>query len=192
MNSKELFNAFQDLKVLIIGDSMIDAYYSGSVERISPEAPVPIVNLRKKEYRLGGAANVALNAKSLRAQPYLISVIGADEEGKVLLDLLKKEGMSTEGIVLDKRRGTTVKTRVIGNGSQMLRLDEEDTFDVDESVASTIAERIDQLLGDMDVVIFQDYNKGILTYHVIQEIILEAIKRDIPTAVDPKFKNFWA
>ena len=130
MDFEKIFNDFKSKKVLIIGDIMIDSYRWGYVERQSPEAPVPIVNLEKKEDRLGGAGNVALNIKALGAMPILCSVIGKDFSGNKLLELLRKEKICTDGIFIDETRKTTTKTRIINNNDQIVRVDDEDLFDI--------------------------------------------------------------
>ena len=189
-----LFDAFRNVNVLVIGDIMIDRYLEGSVDRISPEAPVPVVHLKKSDNRLGGAANVALNLKALGANPYLFSVSGRDEAAERLLELLPKAGLNPKGIFQSAERQTTVKTRVLAANQQLLRVDQEDQNDLSEKEASYFLKSIRQLLDqrEIKVILFQDYNKGVLSQSVIREVMLEAIKRDIPTVVDPKFKNFWA
>jgi rfaE bifunctional protein kinase chain/domain len=173
---------------------MIDRYLTGNVDRISPEAPVPIVHLNDSDNRLGGAANVALNLKALGATPYLCSVIGKDENAEVFLNLLPENQLSTRGIIQSSERVTTVKTRVIANHQHLLRVDREDTHDLSSKEEEAYLNNIRDLLESKEfhVILFQDYNKGVLSYNVIRGIILDAIKRDIPTAVDPKYKNFWA
>ena len=188
MNIKKLFQTFNDKKVLIIGDSMIDAYLWGEVNRTSPEAPVPIVEVKKHENRLGGAANVALNLKALGANPILCSVIGTDEKGVLFEKLMKESNLSTEGIFSSNKRKTTVKTRVIAENKHQLRIDEEETSpieQVEEFLKLTIS-----LINDIDVIILQDYNKGVLTSEIIEKVIGSANKKGIPTIVDPKKLNF--
>ncbi len=193
LNIKKTLSAFQKLKILIIGDVMLDTYLSGQVDRISPEAPVPIVNLSKKEYRPGGAANVALNVKALGATPYLCSIIGEDAAGEKLAALLPDQGISTKYLQRSKYRRTTVKTRIIAQNQQMLRFDEEDTQDLVPEESKKFIKQVKFLLDEqeIDVILFQDYNKGVLSNLVIREISLAAIKNDIPTVVDPKNKNFF-
>lgn len=193
-DSSQFFEQFNDLNVLVVGDVMIDRYLTGNVDRISPEAPVPVVHLKDRNNRLGGAANVALNLKAMGATPYLCSVVGEDDNAKVFLNLLPKHQLSTRGIIQSKERVTTVKTRVIANAQHLLRVDQEDTHDLSAKEEEAYLSNIRDLLEskDINVILFQDYNKGVLSYSVIRAIILDAIKRDIPTAVDPKFKNFWA
>lgn len=188
------FEAFKQVNVLIVGDVMIDRYLRGNVTRISPEAPVPVVNLEAEDLRLGGAANVALNIKAMGANPILCSVVGNDDEGVVFRNLLPEYGMSNEGILHSSERRTSVKTRVMAGAQHLLRLDQEDTHDLSDGEAEQLLCTIRQILDEqkIQVILFQDYNKGILSPPVIREIILESLKRDIPTAVDPKFHNFWA
>lgn len=195
MTKKELnriFESFNDLRVLIIGDVMIDSYMWGSVNRISPEAPVPIVAVHKKENRLGGAANVALNVQALGATPILCSVIGVDSYGQVLLDLLKQQKLSQKGILKSRNRITTVKTRVIGSNHQMLRVDEEVDSDISQAETSQLLILISHLVKHekIDVIIFEDYDKGLITQTLIQEVVSLATRQGIPTVVDPKRKNF--
>ncbi len=193
MSLENIFEKFKSLKALVIGDVMIDGYILGNVNRISPEAPVPVLDVVNKDDRLGGAANVVLNLKSLGAKPIMCSVIGEDDNGNKLLDLFKNDNLSTEGMVVSSERRTTIKTRVIANHQQMLRVDEEDTFDLtskeEENLINTIKGIIDA--SDIDVIIFEDYNKGVLTKNVITEIINIANKKNIPTSVDPKKNNFF-
>jgi D-glycero-beta-D-manno-heptose-7-phosphate kinase len=191
MNISRLFDQFEDTKVLVLGDVMIDAYFYGSVSRISPEAPVPIVNLTKKEQRLGGAANVALNLKSLGAVPIICSIKGNDADGQRLKELCKENGLVVDGLINDYKRETTVKTRIIGNSHQLLRIDEEDTADIDESVEDLVYEAVNSFIDEVDVLIFQDYNKGLLTAGLIQRVIALCTSKKVPMVVDPKFNNFY-
>lgn len=189
---EKLFEAFNTLNVLVAGDVMIDSYLWGKVERISPEAPVPIVSVHRRESLLGGAANVALNLKALGANPILCSVIGNDARGDEFLQLLEKEGLDTSGICRSDERITTTKFRIIGNKAQMLRVDEE--IDTDISPADT-AKLLDVVTHILDkpgaaVIILQDYNKGVLTAQSISRIIEIAHKKNIPVTADPKKANF--
>jgi D-glycero-beta-D-manno-heptose-7-phosphate kinase len=185
-----LFEDFNRLKVLIVGDVMIDAYILGKVDRISPEAPVPVVSVTGKEHRLGGAANVALNIKSLGAAPFICSVIGEDEGGVEIKKLFADAGINHTGLVASAHRPTTIKTRVIGNNAQMLRIDEEITTPVNTTESNQLVTAIESLLPQMDVVIFEDYDKGVLTADNIERIITLANSHNIPTIVDPKKVNF--
>lgn len=187
-----LFQDFTQKHILILGDVMIDSYLWGKVDRISPEAPVPVVALHKRENRLGGAANVALNIKAMGATPVLCTVIGADRHGDVFRELLDIENMDTRGLVRSETRITTTKYRVIGNNVQMLRVDEETTCNLNKDEEKQLLDQIKTILneGKIDVIIFQDYNKGVLTPFVIEQVIRMAQEKGIPTAVDPKKKNF--
>ena len=159
---------------------------------MSPEAPVPIVNLKERFDRLGGATNVALNLKALGAVPFVCSVIGNDTSGKRLLQLMTDHGLDTAGMIQSSQRMTTVKQRVFNGDKQLLRIDEEDTFDLTEEEHASLIHAFESRLGDCDVIILQDYNKGVLTDRLIKSIIALANERSIPVAVDPKKKNFFA
>jgi rfaE bifunctional protein kinase chain/domain len=176
--------------VLIIGDVMLDSYIWGSVDRISPEAPVPVVTVKKRDYRLGGAANVALNVKALGAQPTLCALVGNDDAGQRLSEALKKESISEAGLVRTSARPTTVKTRVIASHQHVVRVDEESDRIANAQEESELIQKVAQLLKETDVVIFEDYDKGVLMPSIIQHVISAANKAGIPTVVDPKKRNF--
>ena len=191
MNTQNnLINQFENIPVLVIGDVMIDAYLFGNVERISPEAPVPIVAVNKKENRLGGAANVALNLVALGAKPILCSVIGNDLEGNDLLNLLHENNIDASGIVKSNDRITTTKTRVISQNHQMIRIDNEDAANLNHAQTSLLIDKIKDLLPKAKIVIFEDYDKGVITEKLIDEITKAANELGIPTVVDPKKRNF--
>ena len=187
-----LFSGFNNLNALIIGDVMVDAYLWGKVERISPEAPVPIVSVHKRENRLGGAANVGLNIKSLGATAYLCAVIGNDQKGTEFLELLDNEGISKQGLVQSDHRVTTTKFRVIGNNAQMIRVDEEHTKPLNNAEAEDLHSKITKLLEleEINVVIFQDYDKGVISPKLIDEVVSLANAKNIPVVVDPKKDHF--
>lgn len=191
-NIQQLFSKFDKMKVLIIGDVMVDAYYWGKVDRISPEAPVPIISVDKKEARMGGAANVALNVQALGATPILCSVIGMDQEGDEFLNLLDGCHQTDMGILRAQDRITTKKTRIIGNNHQMLRIDEEKISPLSDQSTNQFLAKIQQLIeGDqIDVIIFEDYDKGVLNQTLIKEVVSLAKQNNIPTTVDPKKNNF--
>lgn len=196
MDKKELikaFDSFNNLNILIIGDVMIDHYLWGNVNRISPEAPVPVVLIKRKENRLGGAANVALNIKALGANPILCSAIGVDDMANEFLDLLRKEKMSPKGIMKCRGRVTTTKTRIIGNGHQMLRFDEETESQISSPETNHLLNRIYYMINHENIhaVVFQDYDKGLVTPKLIKEVISLARKKNVPVVVDPKKKNFY-
>lgn len=193
MTPQELFQDFKKRKVLVLGDVMVDAYLEGNVNRVSPEAPVPIVSFTAREERLGGAANVALNLISLGAEVSMCSVIGDDENAKTMLRLMGDKNIASNGIVNSKTRMTTVKTRVIGNQQQLLRVDEEQTDDISSKEEDLLITSVEEILKEgCDAIIFEDYNKGVLTEKVITEVIRLSKEYDVPTTVDPKLKNFLA
>ncbi|MEL6556651.1 MAG: D-glycero-beta-D-manno-heptose-7-phosphate kinase [Bacteroidota bacterium] len=187
-----LFEAFKCLKVLVIGDVMIDSYIYGRVQRISPEAPVPVVSVERRENRLGGAANVALNIQALGAVPILCAVVGSDEEGDTFKSLLKKRGIESRGILKCDNRVTTVKNRIISGSQQMMRIDSETEKPLNELEQKTLIQLIKQLVDEVDLVIFEDYDKGCLNNDIISESIVYCLEKNVPTAVDPKKKNFIA
>ncbi len=195
MNLNEI-NAFLDKiknkHILVIGDVMIDSYIWGKVERISPEAPVPIVLCNKRENRLGGAANVALNLQSLGAIPVLCGIVGDDDNSTTFLKLLKDYHLSSEGIFIDKSRPTTIKTRIIGGNQQLLRIDEEITTPLSEVIEEKFIEHILKILrnSNFDAIIFQDYDKGSITENVIRRVVKYANEQQLPVLVDPKHRNF--
>jgi len=188
----DLFQAFNKLRVLIIGDVMVDAYVWGNATRLSPEAPVPVVNVLRTEQRLGGAANVALNVQALGATPLLCAVVGTDAGGEQLRNLLIERGLSADGIVQSPYRPTTVKQRILAHDQQLLRLDSEVETDLNADETAQLLAAYDDLLTRADVVIFEDYDKGVLRPDIIAACIAQARKRGIPTVVDPKKKNFLA
>lgn len=189
-----IFEKFNSLNVLIIGDVMIDSYIWGKVERISPEAPVPVVRVTKKENRLGGAANVALNIQSLGACPYICAVIGDDSDAENFLSLLKAQGLSDEGLIKIKTRPTTVKTRIIAHNKQIARVDAETERNLSSSNSLLVLNKIKQIIADhrIDAIIFEDYDKGLITEELIDKTVKLAETMGIITVVDPKKRNFHA
>jgi len=173
---------------------MIDSYIWGKVERISPEAPVPVVRVTKKENRLGGAANVALNIQSLGASPYICAVIGDDSDGERFLSLLKQQGLSDEGLIKIKSRPTTVKTRIIAHNQQIARVDAETDRNLSNSNTLLVLNKVKQIITDhrIDAIIFEDYDKGLITEDLISNTVKIAEEMGIITVVDPKKKNFHA
>lgn len=188
----QIFERFKQLNVVVIGDVMVDTYLWGKVDRVSPEAPVPVVSVLTRENRLGGAANVSLNIKALGAIPFLFSVVGDDEKGRKLKKLLIKEELSCDGIFVDPNRISTVKTRIISKGQQIVRVDEESAEDLDSLLETNIVKAIEKLLDKkkIDVIIFVDYDKGMITPTLFDKVNEMAVNRGIPTAVDPKKRNF--
>ena len=188
----ELINGFSRLKVLIIGDLMIDSYTWGRVSRISPEAPVPVVNVIRRESRLGGAGNVVLNIASLGATAVICSVIGDDAPGRELQKIILDSNLSTEGLIVEPGRMTTVKERIIAGSQQVVRVDSETESSISSSSQKALLSHIKDSISDVDVIIFEDYDKGVLNDYLIQSVISMAKEDNIPTVVDPKRKNFFA
>jgi rfaE bifunctional protein kinase chain/domain len=188
----DIFQSFTKLNVLIIGDVMLDSYIWGSVDRISPEAPVPIINVKKRDYRLGGAANVALNVHALGAKPVLCALIGDDDDGKKLVQRLHEKNLSVDGIIVSTERPTTVKTRIIASHQHVARVDDESDKVTSAAEQEQLWNRIEKLLPQCDVVIFEDYDKGVLSAALIEKAVDLALKLNIPTVVDPKKRNFLA
>ena len=194
MNFEQLFTDFANTRVAILGDVMLDTYWWGSVDRISPEAPVPVVALKRKELRVGGAANVALNTASLGAKTTMLSIVGEDADGEQLMQLLQEKNIDTQYIRTVKNRVTTNKTRIMSRNQQMMRLDAEMTADIDTAAEDLLLEQIKLCIATQQpqVFILEDYNKGVLTPRIIKEVIALCKEKQIITAVDPKKKNFLA
>lgn len=197
MNSerlKNIFDNFSNKHLLLIGDVMLDAYIWGNVERMSPEAPVPVLNVNKREERLGGLANVAINLKELGAKVTVCSIIGDDYAGKKIIQLFEENNVDHGSIILSKERTTTIKTRVISNDKHVIRVDEEQTDNLNANLESEILTVVNALLQSkkIDCILFEDYNKGVLTEKVISNIIITAKSKNIPTSVDPKNRNFFS
>jgi len=190
----KLFEKFGQMRVGVIGDMMLDTYLWGHVERISPEAPVPVVALERREYRIGGAGNVALNLASLGAKVSSISVVGKDNDGWSLEELLQKNGIDTSYQLKSDSRITTNKARVMGRNQQMIRLDSETTRDLSAAEEDGLLNALRRYLEAErpQVVIFEDYNKGVLTQRVIREAVSMCRHHEVITAVDPKRKNFFS
>lgn len=190
----KLFNDISKLKVAVIGDVMLDTYWWGNVERISPEAPVPVVAVSKREKRIGGAGNVALNVQALGASVAILTILGDDEDGVQLKQLLQENNIDTRFILESKKRITTNKIRIISRNQQMMRLDAELTNDIDATDEIKLQNQVERyiLSEKPDVVIFEDYNKGILTKNLIVNTINICNQNNIPSTVDPKRKNFFS
>lgn len=188
----QIFDKFKQLNVIVIGDVMVDSYLWGKVERVSPEAPVPVVSVLTRENRLGGAANVSLNIKALGATPWLFSVVGDDDKGRKLKKLLAKENLCGDGIFTDPTRLTTVKSRIISKGQHVARVDEEYTGEINSELETTIIEAVQKILAEkkIDVIVFVDYDKGVITPALFDRINEMAVSKGIPVAVDPKKRNF--
>lgn len=187
----EIFSNFSNKKIAVIGDLMLDCYIYGNVNRISPEAPVPVIEFKEEFYRFGGAANVGLNIKSLGAIPLLMGVMGEDREGKIFKELLNESEFYDYGIIFSKDRPSTVKTRVIAHTQHVVRIDKEIRIDINEEIEQKILSNLEIHKNDIDGIILQDYNKGVLTTSLIRNIIKIAEKNNIIITVDPKFRNFF-
>lgn len=192
MELDQLFSSFSNQTILTIGDVMVDAYLFGAVHRISPEAPVPVVSVSGRENRLGGAANVALNLRSLGVRTILCSIVGEDEKGRIFRDLMQESGLSTEGIIAAPGRKTTCKTRIIAGTQHTLRVDDEVNTPVDSELEKALISRVAEIASQtkLNAIIFEDYDKGTLTPRIISGIIEIARQYNIPTLVDPKKRNF--
>lgn len=189
---KNVLGEFRNKKVLIAGDIMTDRYLTGTVNRISPEAPVPVVQLTHADDRLGGAGNVALNVKAYGAIPILLTVVGEDDDGLKLLKQLNSLGIEHKFICKSVERRTTVKTRIVSQNQQMMRIDAEDTFELTHHEKQVVIAQYVNALKETkpDVIILQDYNKGFFTPELIQVITRYAADNNIPVTVDPKKANF--
>lgn len=187
-----LAELFKNKHVLVIGDAMIDCYLTGKVERISPEAPVPILEVKKREYRLGGSANVALNLESLGATPILCSVIGDDDKAHIFMELMKMHELNSVGIINAFQRKTTIKYRVIGNKNQMIRIDDEDNQMLPEDEQHRLVEKVKEIVEELPIeaIIIEDYDKGMLNKEVLEKIIAIGKAKNLFIAVDPKKRNF--
>jgi len=190
---KKLFKSFPTVKIGVIGDMMLDTYWWGNVERISPEAPVPVVTVNKKEFRIGGAGNVALNLASLGTPVSVFSVIGNDEDGEKLTQLLNERKIETAYLLGSASRITTNKMRVISRNQQMMRLDLETVLPLDAKLEEKLIKQVEKYILEQSpaAIIFEDYNKGVLTKKGISAIIKICKAKSVITAVDPKRKHFF-
>jgi rfaE bifunctional protein kinase chain/domain len=188
---KSLFDNFNRKRVAVVGDLMVDKYIWGSVSRISPEAPVPVLEVESESTRLGGAANVANNIKSLGAEPILFGIVGDDEAGISLRNILREMGLPDDGIITDTQRPTTVKTRVIAHNQHVVRLDYEVRKDIDARIVKRISNILNSMSNKVDAILLEDYNKGMLTKELLDGVIKFARKNDKVVSVDPKQNNFF-
>ena len=187
MKIENIFTKVKKLKVIVVGDAMLDSYKIGNINRQSPEANVPIVDVVEKSTKLGGAANVILNLKQLGVIPILCTVLGDDESGREILKKLEKSGLETSGVLIDPSRKTTVKERIIVDNKHVVRIDEEIDKNLNEKTRSKLISKIDEKIKISDILIFQDYNKGVIDNVLIDNI---TSKKKIFISVDPKNKNF--
>ena len=190
---KSIFDSFQGKKVIVLGDVMVDTYIEGTVTRMSPEADVPVVDFRSRSSRLGGAANVALNLKALGAEPIICTIIGKDDNADLFQKLINESQLAQKGIVAFDDRVTTVKTRVVGNDQQLIRVDQERIEPITSSAEFALVNMIKEFCDkeEIEAIIFQDYNKGVLTPELIRQVVEFANEAKIITTVDPKKDNFF-
>lgn len=188
---EEIFAKGREKKIIVFGDLMLDRYLWGNVTRISPEAPVPIINIEDEEIRFGGAGNVANNLIGLGALPVVVGVVGDDDWGKIFRSLLLERSLIDNGLVVDSQRPTTMKTRIIGNSQHIARVDRERIFPINQNIQTKIINFITEIINDVEAVIIQDYNKGVVNANLIHEIIDQANRSGKTVTADPKFNNFW-
>lgn len=189
--AEKVFKEISGKNICVIGDIMLDIYLFGDVSRISPEAPVQVFEQRTSTSRLGGASNVALNVKTLGANPYLVGILGNDNQAKILIEEMKNVGLNTEGIIQVDDRPTTSKTRVIASSHHLIRIDAESKKDISTETENKIIEYLKKNIKKFDSIILEDYNKGVLTKSLIPKIIELANKNGVKILVDPKFDNFF-
>lgn len=188
---ESLAASFSSARIAVIGDLMLDRYTFGSVSRISPEAPVPVIEIDDEQSRLGGAANVGNNIRGLSATVLMLGVVGDDTSGLILKGIFSDLGFPADGIITDPSRPTTVKTRVIAGSQQMLRMDHETKRDISEATEDRLMAVLEERIEDLDAIILEDYNKGVITRSVIHRTIALAKKHNRPVLVDPKMHNFF-
>ena len=188
---RELLGNFSGKRVAVVGDLMLDRYYWGAVHRVSPEAPVPVVEVDTESVRFGGAANVANNIQALGGRAFLIGLVGDDHPGVMFRKMLTDQGLETGGIVIDPARPTTIKTRVIAAGQHVVRIDNESKQDSPELLRAKLIDAVRSNIRSLDGVIIEDYNKGVVTRDVIHAVIAAAQEHGKPVTVDPKFNNFF-
>lgn len=186
----ELLPQFPRRRILIVGDIMVDEYISGTVTRISPEAPVPVLEVEEESIRLGGAANVVANVRALGGQADLVGVVGADALGDRLIQEIEQIGVKSDSIVIDRSRRTTMKTRVVARGHHMVRFDRELTNELDDETLGRIGELIQDRLAHVDALIISDYGKGVVSSRLLEEVLPLARTRGVLTVVDPKVNHF--
>jgi D-glycero-beta-D-manno-heptose-7-phosphate kinase len=187
----QIRNSFNGLKIAVVGDMMLDCYFRGEVKRISPEAPVPILEVENEFFRFGGAANVALNILKLGGIPYPIGVIGNDNDGRIFTSLAEDSKINLSGLIIDENRPTTTKTRVIAHNQHVVRIDKESKKYLSSKIQEKLVKYIEDNLDNLDAIILQDYNKGVLTPSLIEKITSLAKDKGILITVDPKFNNFF-
>jgi D-glycero-beta-D-manno-heptose-7-phosphate kinase len=187
---KQLIQKFSKIRVLVVGDLILDEYIWGNVSRISPEAPVPVVRVQTRTFLPGGALNVTHNMQALGAIPIPCGVVGSDDRGRLLIRLLKKKGIGTASILKDRSRPTTQKTRVIAHQQQVVRIDEENDSLIDGSMHAAVLREVKKRIQDVDCVIIEDYGKGLIDPRIIREVVLLARRKKLIMGVDPKEEHF--
>ncbi|RMD49930.1 MAG: D-glycero-beta-D-manno-heptose-7-phosphate kinase [Ignavibacteria bacterium] len=187
----ELKKNFENKNIAVIGDMMLDAYFWGDTKRISPEAPVPVIEIDEEFFRFGGAANVALNLSTLKANPFPFGIIGDDNDGEIFKKLMNDANINPEGIICDSSRPTTSKARVIAANQHVVRIDKESKAEINEETEKKLLDSFMNIVDNLDAVILQDYNKGVLTKNLIKSVIDVCNQKDIIVTVDPKFLNFF-
>ena len=189
---ESILHSFQSKRIAVIGDIMLDKYIFGHVSRISPEYPVPVVDVTHEDHRMGGAANVALNTQSLGAETMLIGITGRDSNREVLLELLRNQGLAVDGLICDPSRPTTCKTRILSQNHHITRVDFESREEINAEIAGAVLDSFEGVIDSVHAVILEDYNKGVLGEQLIRRIIATAKEHQVPVLVDPKLKNFLA
>ena len=188
---QQVLRGFDGKRIAVVGDLMLDRYYWGTVRRISPEAPVPVVEVDSESVRLGGAANVASNIQTLGGEAIMVGLIGDDHPGQQFISLLRERGFDSSSVLVDSARPTTTKTRVIAHAQHVVRIDNESKLDSPEHLRTKMIAALRDAIGTLDGIIIEDYNKGVVTPDLIRQIIALARDNHIPVAVDPKFNNFF-
>ena len=178
-------------RIVVVGDAILDIYLAGDAERISPEAPVPVVTVQRRRHALGGAANVAANVAAIGAEGRLVAVVGDDQRGDSLRSELATGLLSDQHLVVAPARPTTSKTRVVARGQQLVRIDEEVDDPISQKTMEQVFAKLEHAMADADALLIEDYNKGALTPQVIDRAMTLARKRGVPVVVDPKYKNFF-
>jgi rfaE bifunctional protein kinase chain/domain len=187
----QLLDAARGKRITVVGDAMLDVYLSGDVDRVSPEAPVPVVRVRERKHALGGAANVAQNVVAVGARCDLVALVGRDTAGDVLRRMVEDVTGSSASLA-QVRRCTTQKTRIVGRSQQLVRVDEEEDVDLDGADLQLLIDQVARSVAEADALVLEDYNKGVLVPALIETAIRAARERNLPVIVDPKFKNFFA
>lgn len=187
---KDIITLFRQCRIAVLGDLMLDEFLWGKVDRISPEAPVPVVQIKRETWRPGGAANVASNIIALGGKAYIFGIIGDDGAGRKLKEAMQAESIDVEGVIVDSSRRTTVKTRIIGHNQQMIRIDRENTEQIEYNCRRLMSDQLLRMMNDLDGVIISDYAKGVIAEDLLSQIIERFKKAGKFVAVDPKLKNF--